>query len=112
MDVVASTAYFNVSFVSKKSVRDVPFLGKISAALDCIFLDRAGTKEDNKKIGQMIEARQVESEKSGKAPLLIYPEGATTNNEQLIQFKSGSFRGLSSIQPIALKYWSQNGISP
>jgi len=59
MDIVASTAYFNVSFVGKKSVRNVPGLGKIGSAFDCIFVDRAGSKEDNKKIGQMIEARQV-----------------------------------------------------
>lgn len=43
---------------------------------------------------------------------MIYPEGATTNNQNLIQFKKGPFRGLNSVQPLALKYWSLNGISP
>jgi len=35
----------------------MPGIGKIAAAIDCLFLDRAGTKEEKKKIGQMIEAR-------------------------------------------------------
>jgi len=52
------------------------------------------------------------NEKTGRAPLLVYPEGATTNNEQIIQWKNGSFRGLNSIQPLGLKYRSMNGISP
>jgi hypothetical protein len=42
---------------------------------------------------------------------LIFPEGATTNNNSVIQFKRGPFSGLSSVQPIGLKYWSLNGIS-
>ena len=43
---------------------------------------------------------------------MIYPEGATTNNEQIITFKKGPFAGLNSVQPIGLKYSSLNGISP
>jgi 1-acyl-sn-glycerol-3-phosphate acyltransferase len=62
MDIVVSLAYFKASFVSKKSVRDMPGIGKIASAIDCLFLDRAATKEEKKKIGQMIEARQVSNE--------------------------------------------------
>jgi hypothetical protein len=43
---------------------------------------------------------------------MIFPEGATTNNQQVIQFKRGAFNGLHSVQPISLKYSSLNGISP
>jgi len=28
-----------------------------------------------------MEARQIENEKTGRSPLLVYPEGATTNNK-------------------------------
>lgn len=37
-------------------------------------------------------------------PLVIYPEGCTTNNEYLIQFRKGAFFGLHSVQPICMKY--------
>ena len=39
-------------------------------------------------------------------PLLIYPEGCTTNNTSLIQFKKGAFASLLSVQPIAMKYYA------
>lgn len=42
---------------------------------------------------------------------MIFPEGATTNNKSIIQFKKGPFGGLNSVLPIALKYWSVDGIS-
>jgi len=42
---------------------------------------------------------------------LIFPEGATTNNESVIKFKRGPFSGFHSVWPMAFKYWSLNGIS-
>lgn len=54
----------------------------------------------------------MENEKTGRSPLLVYPEGATTNNKSIIEFKRGAFSSLSSIMPICLKYKSANGISP
>jgi 1-acyl-sn-glycerol-3-phosphate acyltransferase len=44
-------SYFFASFVSKKSVLNIPGIGKIAAAIDCVFLDRAGTKEEKIKVG-------------------------------------------------------------
>ena len=35
---------------------------------------------------------------------MIFPEGCTTNNSQIIQFKKGAFVSEASIQPIAMKY--------
>jgi|LauGreDrversion4_2_1035121.scaffolds.fasta_scaffold3961938_1 lysophosphatidylcholine acyltransferase/lyso-PAF acetyltransferase len=59
-----------------------------------------------------MENRQLENEKTGRSPLLVYPEGATTNNKSIIEFKRGAFSSLCSIMPICLKYKSANGISP
>jgi 1-acyl-sn-glycerol-3-phosphate acyltransferase len=38
------------SFVSKKEVRKMPGVGKIAEGIQCLFLDRAGTKEQNKEV--------------------------------------------------------------
>lgn len=54
-----------------------------------------------------------------KRPLIIFPEGDTSESNTLIKFQDGAFIDLQSIQPIALKYtykrfdpsWS-NDISP
>jgi len=37
-------------------------------------------------------------------PIVIYPEGGTTNGDSLLQFKKGAFAGLHSVQPIAMQY--------
>jgi lysophosphatidylcholine acyltransferase/lyso-PAF acetyltransferase len=39
-------------------------------------------------------------------PLIIYPEGATTNNKVIMKFKKGAFFGLRSVQPVVYKYWA------
>ena len=42
-------------------------------------------------------------------PLIIYPEGGTTNGTSLLKFKRGAFMGLTSIKPVIFKYSSDNG---
>ena len=37
-------------------------------------------------------------------PLQVYPEGGTSNGQQIIKFKKGAFIGLKSIQPLIYKY--------
>ena len=44
-------------------------------------------------------------------PIIIYPEGATTNGQTLIQFKKGAFLALRPVQPIVLNYWSAGYVS-
>ncbi len=53
-----------------------------------------------------INTRQEEVKKGLYPPLILYPEGGTTNNTELLKFKGGAFRGLHSVQPITLKYYS------
>jgi len=36
--------------------------------------------------------------------VLIYPEGATTNNDYMLQFKKGAFIGEAAIKPVSSKY--------
>jgi len=36
----------------------------------------------------------------------MYPEGCTTNNTEMIQFRRGAFFGLHSVQPVTFKYYS------
>ena len=57
LDIVISLGKFGASFVSKKSVKSFPGIGKIAIAIDCLFLERAGTKEEKKNIGKAIETR-------------------------------------------------------
>jgi 1-acyl-sn-glycerol-3-phosphate acyltransferase len=38
--------------------------------------------------------------------MLIYPEGATTNNTTIIHFKRGAFMSNTPVQPFCMKYYS------
>lgn len=46
------------------------------------------------------------SEKGEERPLILYPEGCTTNNTELVTFRRGAFFGLTSVQPITINYYS------
>ena len=52
MDILIGMVIFFPSFVSKKSIKKYPFVGMIATALDCVFLDRAGTKEEKIAVGK------------------------------------------------------------
>ena len=62
MDIVVALSYFFPSFISKISVKSYPFVGSVAQAIDCVFLERAGTKEEKIAVGQAIERRQEENE--------------------------------------------------
>ena len=69
----------------------------------------------------MIKERQSEIERTGEAsPMVIFPEGTTTNGTALLKMKKGAFYGRKTITPIVLKYstgscspaWSANDLIP
>ena len=45
-DILLSMYLFFPAFVAKKPVKKYPLVGFIAQAMDCIFLDRTGTKEE------------------------------------------------------------------
>ena len=48
---------------------------------------------------EKIEERQKLAEKGEAPPLLIFPEGGTSNGECLLAFKSGAFASLRPVKP-------------
>lgn len=55
-----------------------------------------------------IQERQEEAERGKAPPLIIYPEGGTTNGQYLIKFKKGAFNGLCSVLPVVILYDCKN----
>ena len=43
-------------------------------------------------------------EAEGQRPMLLFPEGTTTNGLYLLPFKSGAFLAGCPLQPVILKY--------
>ena len=83
----------------------IPFVGHIAEAVGCLFIDR-GSSRARKDMLTQISDRQLQCEQGIFPPLILYPEGGTTNGTHLVKFKKGAFNGLRSIQPVIIQYYS------
>ena len=92
-------------FVAKEGVKVIPAVGFIASAVQSIFMHRqTADKNDKKRLMQQILERQEQAEKGEMPPLLIYPEGCTTNGKYIIKFKKGAFAALKPVKPIVFNY--------
>lgn len=53
---------------------------------------------------KIIQDRQLAAERGEVAPIIIFPEGVTTNGETLVYFHKGAFASLRGVQPIVFTY--------
>ncbi|EOD15317.1 hypothetical protein EMIHUDRAFT_211471 [Emiliania huxleyi CCMP1516] len=86
--------------LSKSAIAKIPIFGRVAKAMQSIFVDRQ-TAESRAKAAETIRARCREP---GWPPLLVFPEGTTTNGAALIQFKAGAFGVGQPVQPVLLRY--------
>jgi lysophosphatidylcholine acyltransferase/lyso-PAF acetyltransferase len=96
MDIVVHTLRQTSSHVAKASILRMPFVGPVTAAFGGLFFDR-GDKKGSKDILSLIAERQELCEQGLYSPLIINPEGGTTNGTSIITFKKGAFASLRSI---------------
>lgn len=81
-----------VSYVAKYEIQFWPVIGPLSKSLNCIFVKRQkGDNSNNTK--ELIKQRidDFYNNKPNASPLVIYPEGTTSNNRVILNFKSGAF---------------------
>lgn len=69
-------------------------------------MPRGGSPEKKQQIVSSIIQRQrgVEEGELDLPPLCIFPEGSTSNNTHLLQFKRGAFEYGGTVIPIGIKY--------
>ena len=98
-DVIMNMCVHSCGFMAKDETKKYPFVGKLAQGISCLFVKREN-KEDREKIFTQLEERQ-KNFYEGKylAPLLLYPEGTTTNGKYLLKFKKGAFYHLLPIKP-------------
>eukprot|EP00435_Cladocopium_sp_Y103_P002878 s1868_g1.t1 len=53
---------------------------------------------------QLDDAFQVQAWKPGERPLMIFPEGTTSNGTSLLDFKQGAFMSGAPVRPVLLKH--------
>jgi lysophosphatidylcholine acyltransferase / lyso-PAF acetyltransferase len=90
--------YFDCpSFLSKEENSRLPIVAQVANSIQSLYLKRGDSKENRAKSIQAIQQRQIDAEQGKFPPLLIFPEGATTNGSCLLQFKKGAFLSLRSV---------------
>jgi 1-acyl-sn-glycerol-3-phosphate acyltransferase len=77
---------YHLSFIAKKELFYVPFLGWGMAAIGHIYIDRANARRAHQSIGRAVEKLRKEHRS-----LVVFPEGTRSADGHLGAFKSGSF---------------------
>mmetsp|Transcript_27579 Transcript_27579/g.41880 ORF Transcript_27579/g.41880 Transcript_27579/m.41880 type:complete len:226 (+) Transcript_27579:314-991(+) len=102
-DIVVQMCIWVPAFIAKSSVRKMPFVGVAAQQSSCCWVDR-GNKASKTQTLDNIKKRQEEVEEGLYPPLIVNPEGGTSNGKYLLGFKKGCFSSLKSIQPIIIEY--------
>lgn len=74
-------------YIAKDSIKKVPILPIWMTRTYGLFLNRENIKE-----GLRVITEAIETVKSGKASIFIFPEGTRSKNGELGEFKGGSFK--------------------
>ena len=76
-------------------------MGGILRATNTLFVNRESYESKSSIASQIVERLQHirESDIGMHDPLIIFPEGGTTNGSQIIELKKGAFIAECAIQP-------------
>ncbi|RLN56762.1 hypothetical protein BBP00_00007834 [Phytophthora kernoviae] len=88
------------SIAMKTDVANLPLVSRIVQMIEPILIDR-GTAQGRKRAMNDIASHIGDPT---KPPLLVFPEGTTSNQECLTKFKVGSFVSGVPCQPVVLRY--------
>ena len=85
LDILLYGALGPVIFVAKEDVRRWPLLGRLAACGGTVFVDRERPTQ------AAIAARQIETHLQGDTPVLLFPEGTSSDGAQVLPFRSPLF---------------------
>jgi 1-acyl-sn-glycerol-3-phosphate acyltransferase len=95
LDILAYSALSPVVFCSKAEIEKWPLLGWMAMMSGTVFVDRgAGGSAERAKAG-------MKAAEDHDVPVVFFPEGTTSNGEQILPFRSGLLAvSLEARQPI------------
>jgi len=98
-DILAYAAMSPMVYCAKAEMEKWPFLGWMTTMAGTVFVDRgAGGSAERAKAG--MKAAEDEG-----VPVTFFPEGTTSNGEQILPFKSGLLaQALEAQQPVTAAY--------
>eukprot|EP00440_Ansanella_granifera_P028592 gb/GFBE01031063.1/.p1 GENE.gb/GFBE01031063.1/~~gb/GFBE01031063.1/.p1 ORF type:complete len:419 (+),score=98.00 gb/GFBE01031063.1/:1-1257(+) len=83
-------------------VQSWPLFGQLCQEMDMIWVDRSSP--ESRKAAREAIVNHASEWKDGERPLLLWPEGTTSNGQGIKEFKSGAFTPGVPIRPVVIKY--------
>lgn len=107
IDILAFSSVFPALFVSSIEVSAMPFLGTLARLAGTLFVER----RNRSKIAQ--ETDRIATLLSQGFPIVLFPEGTSSNGERILPFKSSFFGAASKagvlVAPVCVSYSTING---
>ncbi|CAE7286231.1 lpcat1, partial [Symbiodinium natans] len=98
--------------IAMAEVASWPLFGQLCQELEMIWVDRSSA-ESRRAAKEAIASHAAEWER-GDRPLLIWPEGTTSNGQGIKDFKQGAFLPGVPVRPVLIKYtgdWDPSNVS-
>jgi 1-acyl-sn-glycerol-3-phosphate acyltransferase len=109
LDIVIHGAAMPCFFVSKAEVARWPYFGWAARTGGAMFLDRS------KRASAALVAEQMSERLKLSAPVLLFPEGTSTDGAEVLRFHSGLFEpAVSARAPVtaaAIRYGIDGGVA-
>lgn len=102
-DMMLAMRFLGCGFVAKSSVKNSPILGLMNKNFQSVFVDRGNEKNKKLTLNEIMERQKQFLDHSFPTPIMIFPEGTTTSNRDIIYFKKGAFEALLPIKPMMIK---------
>lgn len=93
-------------------VANWPLFGQLCQEMDMIWVDRSDPS--SRSAAKQAITDHVKDWSYGERPLLIWPEGTTSNGRGLKEFKTGSFAPGVAVRPVVIKYtgdWDPSNVN-
>lgn len=92
------------SFVAKKAVSMIPFVGRVGAAQHAFYIDRMATGGPSTTEVIAMRQRLIAESDTTLPPVAIFPEGTTTSGLFMLRFRTGAFVAGTPVAPVLLRY--------
>ena len=106
-EFVSFPVAFGGSFFGKKEIEGFPLVGPVARKFGVVFIDRRRSQTAN-----MLELVQKQME-TVKHPMVLFPEGTTTNGAYVKSFKSSLLNFVENsnvtVQPVVMTYRYRDG---
>jgi 1-acyl-sn-glycerol-3-phosphate acyltransferase len=107
LDIIILASVVPSLFVAKKEVRTWPLLGWLATLGGTLYIDRNAFR------GAVAAMENIFRALREHVNVVIFPEGTSTNGEQIVLFKPALFRSAltakRSVLPVTINYRSVNG---